>query len=119
MGLDSMIYANMNDSQEVVYLRKCNQIHNWFCCNGYNDTADYCGSATFTRKQLKKLIATINKVLLNNRLCLELLPPKEGFFFGSTAIDKSYFDQLKYTKEKLKDMLKQYDQDEFYYIASW
>ena len=117
MGLDSMIYANKDDDQEVVYLRKCNQIHNWFCQNGYNDSE--VNSTCFTRKQIKKLVATINKVLKNSGLALTLLPPKAGFFFGSTAIDDCYFEQLKHTKEKLKDMLKQYDQQEFYYIASW
>ena len=119
MGLDSLIYANKNDEQEVVYLRKCNQIHNWFCNHGYDDSEEYHGPATFTRKQIKKLIATINKVLLDNSLALELLPPVAGFFFGSTSIDDCYFEQLKDTKEKLKDMIKQYDQTEFYYRASW
>jgi len=47
---------------------------------------------------------------------MELLPPSEGFFFGSSDIDDYYWQDLEYTVEQLKDI----DKEEYFtYIASY
>lgn len=50
---------------------------------------------------------------------IELLPPQEGFFFGSTEIDTYYMEDLIYTIETLNQELKNNKSGEFYYNASW
>lgn len=49
----------------------------------------------------------------------ELLPPVEGFFFGSTDIDSYYLDDVKSTVEQLEKALADGKEDNFYYQSSW
>ena len=60
-------------------------------------------------------------IIANKELCEELLPTQEGFFFGSTEYDEYYLEDIKYTKEKLEEILKQINEKEnnIYYLASW
>lgn len=49
-----------------------------------------------------------------------LLPTQEGFFFGSTDYDQYYYEDIKYTKEVLDEILSvKGDDAEYYYEASW
>lgn len=47
----------------------------------------------------------------------ELLPNREGFFFGGTEYDQYYIDDLKNTIEMLEPLLE--EKGEFYYHSSW
>jgi hypothetical protein len=52
---------------------------------------------------------------------MELLPPQEGFFFGSYDIDKYYIEHLEYTVKTLKELLEETKgiHTDFEYYASW
>jgi hypothetical protein len=48
-----------------------------------------------------------------------LLPTQGGFFFGSTDYDQFYYEDLKYTRDMLTEVLAVADEGEFYYESSW
>ncbi len=136
-------------TEEVAYWRKANQIHGWFVNNCEEVVADvkYC----VTRENLEELLETCKKVveMLNSSTkttkkvvsgwssgeqtytdievydtedILEILPPTQGFFFGSDSIDEWYKKDIEDTIKVLEDELSiptiGYGADYEYY-ASW
>ena len=108
------------------YWRKANQIHNWFVQNVQNGVDE--GQESYVRcEQLGQLKSVCEAILRAKKahgsdspqvlnLITETLPPKAGFFFGSTDIDEYYFADLERTVEILKDIDKSKD---YFYEASW
>jgi hypothetical protein len=100
----------------VIYWRKANAIHNWFVKNVQAGVVD-CGSYDVSSSDIKNLLNVINVILdedskqKQEKLIIELLPPTSGFFFGSTAIDEYYFEDLKDTKETFEKLLEVYGAD--------
>ena len=109
-----------NVSCSAAYWRKANAIHKWFVDN-VQDGVDDCKEYYVTIENLKALIEVCNKVLEDNSLANTLLPPQEGFFFGSTDVDEWYLGDLVYTKETLTKLVENLDpkQWDFYYQSSW
>jgi hypothetical protein len=136
-------------TEEVAYWRKANQIHGWFCNNCEEVVADV--KYYVTRENLEELLETCKKVigLLDNSKkttkkvvsgwsggeqmfedievydtedILEILPPTQGFFFGSDSIDEWYKKDIEDTIKILEDELSiptiGYGADYEYY-ASW
>jgi len=104
---------------EAAYWRKANAIHKWFVNNVQNGKDD-CQEYEVATEQLQELLNTVNQVLKENELALTLLPTGSGFFFGDTSYDEYYFDDLRYTKERLEYLLKNVSDDYwFIYRASW
>jgi hypothetical protein len=103
---------------EAGYWRKSNQIHNWFVAN-VQEGKDECQESCVSREQLKELREVCQKVLDNNELAEQLLPTKEGFFFGGKDYDQSYFDDLKETIEVIDNALAMPEQWDFNYRSSW
>ncbi|CAB4133473.1 hypothetical protein UFOVP257_210 [uncultured Caudovirales phage] len=105
---------------EVAYWRKANAIHGWFVEN-CQDGVDECQESYVGHEKLKELLSIVTKVLDNNELADTLLPPQQGFFFGSDKIDKWYLDDLQFTKERLTQLLEEPSLQgwDFYYQASW
>ena len=58
-------------------------------------------------------------VLENTSLAPLYLSTQSGFFFGSTDYDSFYFSKLKYTVEKIDELLKNEDYDYYKYQSSW
>ena len=84
------------------------------------DGTDDCGDYDVSREQLQKLLDEVNIVLKNRKKAKELLPPKEGFFFGDTDIDKYYWEDMKNTKEILERVLdEKYKHWNVQYHSSW
>ena len=54
---------------------------------------------------------------LTQDLVEKLLPPTSGFFFGSTAVDEYFFQDLEDTLDILKDV--EANKGDYYYQASW
>jgi len=105
-------------SVTCAYWRKANQIHNWFVTNiqGGNDN---CGEYYVSQDKLTEL-----KVICEHALETKnpsLLPPQEGFFFGSTDIDEWYWKDLTNTINQLERIfaLPEIDKLSFYYSSSW
>ena len=103
--------------EDVGYWRKANQIHNWFVTN-IQDGKDKCQESYVPKEKLIELRDLCLQVLETKES--ELLPPTSGFFFGSTAIDEYYFEQLEETVNIINNLnLDQDDEGEYYYEASW
>lgn len=100
------------------YWRKANAIHNWFVQNVQHGE-DECRPHEVTRDQLIKLRSICKQVLDNPALAGELLPVKQGFFFGSTEYDEWYFDDLKLTIEIVDNCMALPQGWYFEYCSSW
>ena len=113
-------------TEEAMYWRKANAIHNWFV-EHVQDGNDDCKKYWVSIDHLKELRKTIKKVLKNHKKASELLPSSAGFFFGSTDYDSYYFECLKETEEGLTEIIKEYNKltevvrmdVNFYYESSW
>lgn len=103
----------------VGYWRKANSIHNWFVEN-VQDGVDNCQESYVDRAQLQDLKDICNEVLQDNSKSEKLLPPKSGFFFGSTDMGPNYILDLEHTvaiiDKCLSDRFKGFT---FYYRSSW
>lgn len=134
--------------ETIMYWRKANQIHGWFANNCSEKTPDV--EYTLYTKQLQELLDTCKKVLgvlekapklvtqvnggwrdgkpyevdLEVYDCKDeiedLLPPVQGFFFGSYEIDGWYKEQIEETVKFLEEELPNCSEDDtFTYYASW
>jgi len=100
------------------YWRKANQIHNWFVTN-VQGGEDNCGEYYVPSDKLIELLAICKHSLEIKDP--NLLPPREGFFFGGTDIDEWYWNDLKSTIAQLERILAlpEFDNLSFYYQSSW
>ena len=100
------------------YWRKANQIHSWFVKNVQNGNDD-CDSYYVSQDKLIELLALCKHSLENKDP--NLLPPQEGFFFGSTDIDQWYWNDLTNTINQLERILAlpEIDRLSFSYCSSW
>jgi hypothetical protein len=105
---------------ETVYWRKANMIHRWFV-DHVQDGEDDCKPYYVGVSQLKELLDLCLKVRDNPDLAAELLPTQEGFFFGSTEYDESYFWDINYTIKELGklNLINEYHGYSYYYESSW
>lgn len=119
--------AGSHVAVNVGYWRKANQIHGWFVDN-VQDGEDDCKEYHVERRHLVTLLELVTKVLEGDKdTAKELLPVRSGFFFGNydeeDGYDEWYYEQLKYTKNMLTDVLSVVPEDtmdySFYYQSSW
>ena len=126
MGLDMYLQKRNKATgemidEEVAYWRKANQIRQWFVKNtGYPENAN-CTLHTLTKEQLRQLLADCKKVLEDNSLAPQILPPSSGYFFGGTAYDEWYFDGVEETVDILESVLKytNFEEEEIAYFEWW
>ena len=81
------------------YWRKANAIHRWFVSNVQGGDDD-CREYDVGLDQIKALIEQCNRALETRDA--SLLPPQDGFFFGSTEIDEYYWNDLQQTRDGLR-----------------
>lgn len=105
-------------SFNIAYWRKANCIHNWFVKN-VQGGVDECQVSPVSREQLETLRDLCEKVLVERDA--SLLPPKSGFFFGSTDVDDWYWSDVAKTAKALRVILDAPDLKvcELAYRASW
>ena len=104
----------------VAYWRKANAIHGWFV--DLDGGRDECQTIYVSLDQLKELRELANSVVLTPAMAGDVLPPQEGFFFGSYDIDEWYINDMKNTVEMLDKIISNVSPDEyptFFYQASW
>lgn len=108
----------------LIYWRKANAIHQWFvrnCAGG----EDNCQPMFVSRDALHSLLADCLTVLDDHSVTMgkQLLPPQDGYFFGSTEYDDWYWEDIKYTAEQLRRVLDNPQLGDewlsFEYTASW
>ena len=98
--------------------RKANQIHGWFVENVQGGVDDQ-GTYEVSREQLQELLDTCRKVQADHSLAQELLPTREGFFFGVTDYDEGYFEDIGYSVTQLEEVLKLDPRWWFTYSCWW
>ncbi len=136
MGLDMYLYgatitfegesSKMKiQLEEVAYWRKQNAIHNWFV-NTVQEGVDNCALYGVSERHLKKLLVECKKVLENPtpENAMKILPTLGGFFFGGTDLTNEYeleyyLGGLKYTVERIRELLKEDEFEYYYYSSSW
>lgn len=109
----------------VCYWRKANAIHGWFVDNVMGGK-DECGEYYVSRDKLQQLLNTALTAATAYRAgdtetASRVLPPRAGFFFGSTDVDDYYLFCLETTISQLKRVLTQpeYSDFELLYYHSW
>ena len=103
----------------IGYWRKANAIHRWFVdtCGGGKDD---CRPIYVSQKNMEALLDLCKQVKEDNERAPELLPSKEGFFFGSLDYDEWYFKDIDKTIKILEYAQTLRDLPfSFYYQASW
>ena len=105
---------------EAMYWRKSNHIHAWFVKNVQAGTDD-CGYYPVSRDDLEQLVLACEQVLDDHTLADQLLPRQGGFFFGSTDYTEYYYEDLKSTRDQLKQLLSEPNLRfvDFTYHSSW
>ena len=104
---------------QVAYWRKANQIHKWFV-DHVQDGNDNCEEYRVTRDQLQLLLDNCKLVLINKEEAHNLLPPQEGFFFGSYEYDEFYWQDIQDTIDQIEKILNEYPEEwDFKYQSSW
>lgn len=99
------------------YWRKANAIHAWFVDNVQKGVDD-CGYYELTREDLEKLKGICQEAVKSKNP--GELQPRSGFFFGSTAVDNWYWDDLKSTVKQLVKLLEMdWSKHRFFYHSSW
>lgn len=109
--------------EQVGYWRKANHIHEWFVQNiqkGEDDCREYHVSVS----KFKKLLEDCKKAKESIVDAPEVLPTKEGFFFGSTDYDEGYWQDIEDTILIIEEILKEEEEGEgtaadYYYQSSW
>ncbi len=110
--------------EEAAYWRKANQIHRWFVEN-VQEGVDDCREYYVSFEQLEKLVTICETVLAakNDTLSASLLPPQQGFFFGSYEFDDWYYENVSNTIDQLKECIINATVDngskDYYYSSSW
>jgi hypothetical protein len=118
--------VNKINTERVAYIvelvmewRKFNALHKWFVDN-VQDGVDDCRESYVDVDDLKMLLETLTYVLENKDTATELLPPTNGFFFGTDVMDKWYWNDIESTIIQLKNILEEDNSGaHFYYRSSW
>lgn len=129
MGLDMSIndaahqeirYGSILDC-EIVYWRKANAVHRWFCYTLPSGVGN-CEHVPITGDHCAQLLHRCWRISEDPSLAGELLPTQSGFFFGGTEYDTWYYDQVESTIKQLLhlfDYVNKTPSCELYYEASW
>lgn len=130
MGLDMYLYGvkqefekhdynigGYKESTEIGYWRKANAIHRWFVEN-CQDGIDNCATYYVGYDDLARLKNICIKIISKEENPEEVLPTKEGFFFGDTSYGEDYIYDLEETIKICNWALSQ-DFDYFEYHSSW
>lgn len=115
-------FSGIQISYPVGYWRKANAIHGWFVENVQNGN-DNCEPHYVSREQLAKLRDLCKAALKQPAMAGDVLPPTQGFFFGTYEIDEWYLKDLQYTVDMIDHVLSVVPEDNwdwsFQYTSSW
>ena len=99
----------------VGYFRKVNCVYRYFEDKLTDETA------WVTKDECEDIVKRCSAVLENPDLASELMPTRNGFFFGSTEYDKYYFSDLRDVRKQFKSFIKYFktDDDLMFICMSW
>lgn len=136
-------FLDLETNCQIGYWRKFNALHRYIVDN-FADGEDECQRIRLSRSDIAQILELLKKITREN--AMELLPPSQGFFFGSQEIDDWYMSDVEYgikvfqlalefldeemrsTKENPSaddweinkdNPFKDYEYREIYYQASW
>lgn len=119
MGLD--IYFTRKKTNEIGYFRKVNFLVKYFENKGMGVENQH--PLEIFKEDAEELAENCRKVLENHDLAEELLPTREGFFFGPTEYDDWYFecvqDVLNFVEDELLPEFNELDSNESIYFEIW
>lgn len=125
MGLDMHLvkeneYGKLDYTNELAYWRKANHIHSWFVKN-VQSGIDNCEAHQVSKEQLEEFLRVCKEVLKDHSKAVELLPTRNGFFFGGTEYDEYYFADIEETEDIISGILDNFDFKNWklYYDSSW
>ncbi len=105
--------------EEIVYWRKFNALHT-FIVNNFAGGVDECQKIFLYDEQLKKIHDTLKTILDDTSLASQLMPPSQGFFFGTYEIDEWYWKDVENAYKVFSEILSDGEETrEYYYQASW
>lgn len=108
MGLDQNIYRTergSDEATEVAYFRKVNFLHAWVQDHLNEGKEHNCDRIPMSLEAIAGLAQTCKRVLADPSLAGELLPPRSGFFFGSTDVDEWYLRGVQQVSDVLDVIL--------------
>jgi len=111
------MYLSRVTRETKVYWRKANAIHAYIV-NTHAENDD-CIPIELDRASIKELRDRCTDVLSDRSLAEELLPTREGFFFGDLNYNEYYFEELERTEKELTELLLDKTWDYLEYQASW
>lgn len=102
--------------EEVAYFRKHNHLIPFFY-----EGRENCETVQLKREDLERYIEVAKEVIEDNSKAVDLLPTQAGFFYGSTKYNSRYFEFecLSYEIRKFQEVLDEYKDEFFYFIAWW
>jgi hypothetical protein len=115
---------------QVAYWRKANMIHGWFYDHRRNSHIEDYEPIIIDEYKLKELLKVCKEVMLEKTRVLEsnetsrvkeLLPTRQGFFFGSYLYDKGYFTDVEETIQKIEKVLQtvNFEEEIVFYIGDY
>ena len=137
MGLDMYLFKHkkfrdndkefnelaIKNEEEILYWRKANMIRSWFVNHTALKEDDDWVHIPISRATLELLKQDLEDTLNDYKLATVLFPTSSGFFFGSTDYDEYYWEKLKYTFEKVTEILDEdivdWDNEVVEYIDIW
>jgi hypothetical protein len=107
-------------SEQIMYWRKANHIHKFFIDN-CADGVDECQAIYIDRSILADLVSALTIVLhhKDEETSAKHLPTESGFFFGGTQFDEYYYEECSKTLEVIENLLRDEQDGDIYYRASW
>ena len=122
MGLDQFLYRYRlyntgYEKEEIMYWRKANEIQNFF--DTHIEEVENCEPIKVELEDLIVLKNRCKEVIENKSLANDLMPTISGFFFGTTDYDDWYFESLKDTYDKINNIIKEHQDDDYYEYYAW
>lgn len=104
--------------EQVAYWRKFNALHQWFVTN-VQLGIDKCDLYELDKDVLFELLEILEDVY--HLKDSSKLPPTQGFFWGSTAIDEYYWRDVESSIQIISKLIDETDwnKERLFYQASW
>lgn len=119
MGLDQFIFYTKNGEKQEIYYRKINWLRQWMINNTDLQPADNCKEVEIPLTKVQELYDECQNVLTHKTEANTKLPTMPGFFFGSTEYDEDYYEDVKYVKKTIAQLLLDYDSKEPITYSDW
>ena len=131
-------FLSATTKYQIGYWRKFNALHNYIVQH-FGNGEDNCQEIYIGVEDIEKMLDICKRIhedlktcpkvikgegsckyeVYESKLAKELLPPEDGFFFGSLEIDEWYKEDIEYTIELFEKVLKITNQFDIVYDASW